>query len=150
MQAQQPAVGILKSQDFGDSKSYKVSCECGSNDCIHDIYIEADEYAITVHISTRQTTSYWESIVDEHRAIKNRFLEKQWYTIARWINGIYNRTRITWHVWAKGYATYESTTLLNQQQALNYAETLRQAIEDVDKIRSDRVKKFQHAPDSQS
>jgi hypothetical protein len=78
------------------------------------------------------------------------FLEKQWYAIARWINGIYNRARITWHVWVKGYATYESTTLLNQQQALNYAETLRQAIEDVDKIRSDRVKKFQHAPDSQS
>jgi hypothetical protein len=148
MEAQQPATGILKSQDFGDCKSYKVSCECGNNDCIQNVYVEADEYAITVQISTRQTTSYWQSIVDEHRDIKNRFLEKQWYAIARWINGIYNRARITCHVWFKGYVTYESTTLLNQQQALNYAETLRQAVEDVAKIRSERVKKFQHTQDN--
>jgi hypothetical protein len=140
MQAQQPAEGILKSTDFHDYKSYKVSCACGSDDCIQNIAIEADDYHITVHISTRQTTSYWARIVDEHRAIKNRFLEKAWYTAAGLINNIYNRVRITWHVWVKGYVTYESTTLLNQQQALNYAETLQKAVKDVAQLQAERAK----------
>jgi hypothetical protein len=47
------------------------------------------------------------------------------------LNGFVTRLKLTWTVWTKGYIKTESTIAMTEQQALNYAETLKSAIQDV-------------------
>jgi len=47
------------------------------------------------------------------------------------INGFWTRLKVTWQLWTTGAVTAESTIALSEQQALNYAETLKSAIKDV-------------------
>ena len=54
MQAQEPAVGILKRNDWGDTKMYHIPCSCCGADCAHDVWVEADNHAVTVTTHTRQ------------------------------------------------------------------------------------------------
>jgi ABC-type uncharacterized transport system ATPase subunit len=50
MKAQTPAEGILKTNDWGDSRAYHVVCECGSADCSHNLWVEADDSGVAVII----------------------------------------------------------------------------------------------------
>lgn len=108
MKAETPAQGILKINDWGQSKMYKVQCDCGSNDCAHIIDVEADEHDITVTIYTTSKTPYWR--------------------MSRW-NQI-------WQLLTKGYLEYESTTIMKKQVALNYASVLQSAVKDVEEFRN--------------
>ena len=104
MKAQKPAEGILLNKDFGDAKSYTVVCECGCGDHEHKIWVEAeDDWQVTVNTYTAQKTNWWSK--------------------TRW--------RHIWQLLTKGYVEYEACIIMNEQQALNYAETLKQAIQDV-------------------
>jgi len=103
MKAQTPAEGVLKLNDWGESKWYLVTCDCLDPDCVHTVEVEADDYCVTVHVHTRATTTFWN---------KNR-----WSQI--------------WQILVKGYAEMETTVILKEQQAINYAETLTSAVNDV-------------------
>jgi len=103
MKAQTPADGILKKNDWGNSKSYKVSCECGCDDHTHDVWVEADETGVTVTTYTEQKTNWWSM----------------------------NRWQSIWKLLITGYIKYEASIIMSEQQALNYAETLKSAIKDV-------------------
>jgi len=103
MKAQKPAEGILKRKDWGDSKTYTIVCDCGSDDHAHNVWIEADETGITVNTYTTQKTNFWS--------------KTRWHHI--------------WTLLTKGYIEYEASIIMSQQQALNYAETLKSAINDV-------------------
>lgn len=107
MKAEKPAQGILKKNDWGDAKSYKISCDCGSDDHMHNVWVEADESDITVTTYTMQKTNFW--------------------SMARWHH--------IWTLLTKGYVEYEASIIMSQQQALNYAETLKSAIADVETFR---------------
>ena len=50
MKAQQPAEGILKRNDFGDSKWYQVVCGCGQDNHEHNVEVEADDLGVNVNI----------------------------------------------------------------------------------------------------
>jgi hypothetical protein len=105
--AQSPAEGILKRNDFGDSKLYAVACSCGDNAHAHNVWVEADETGVSVTIYTQIKTKFWEM----------------------------TRFKIIWQLLTKGYVEYEGSLIMTQQQALNYAETLKSAINDVETFR---------------
>lgn len=131
MKAEKPAEGILGRGDFGDSKFYQVVCGCGQPD--HDINfeVEAAETGINVNTYVTAKTDYWSE------AVKKRYdIDSEWQQEFDWfwkdlVNGFVTRLKLTWTVWTKGYVQCETTIAMSEQQALNYAETLKQAIKDV-------------------
>lgn len=110
---QTPAEGILIRKDYGDAKTYTVPCECCGSDCEHNVWVEADEINVTVTTYTQQKTKWWEQ----------------------------NRFKTIWTLLTKGYVEYEASILMSKQQALNYAETLKLAVKDVEQFREDRKRK---------
>ena len=103
MKAQTPAEGILQTRDWGNSKSYTVTCECCGGDCAHNVWVEADETGVTVNTYTEQKTNFWSM----------------------------NRWQHIWKLLTTGCIEYEASIIMSEQQALNYAETLKSAIKDV-------------------
>lgn len=103
MLAQQPARGILQSGDWGSAKSYHIVCGCGQSNHCHDLWIEAEDTGINVSIHTR--------------------VESKWWSL--------NRFKQIWTLLTKGYLEQETVLTMDQQTALNYAETLKVAINDV-------------------
>lgn len=98
-----PAEGILKRRDWGDAQTYQVVCECQDADHDHNVWVEADNHCVTVTTYTTQKSRFWE--------------------MSRW--------RTVWLLLTKGYVEYQSSIIMTQQQALNYAETLKTAISDL-------------------
>ena len=113
MNNQIPAEGILKHNDWGDSKVYRVTCECGNSECDHNVWVEADDTGVEVTIYTTSRTNFWS--------------QTRWYHI--------------WTLLTKGYIDTQSTICLKRQGALNYAETLKSAIIDVEDFRTERKEK---------
>jgi hypothetical protein len=105
-----PAEGIMKTNDWGDSKVYRVACNCGAFDHDHHVWVEADDYDISVSIYTTTKTNFWS--------------KSRWYHI--------------WTLLTKGYIDTESTVCMSRQQALNYSETLKNAIDDVEQFRKNK------------
>jgi len=103
MTPETPAEGILKRRDWGDAQTYQVVCECQDADHDHNVWVEADNHYVTVTTYTQQKSKWWE--------------------ISRW--------RTIWTLLTQGYVEYESSIIMTQQQALNYAETLKTAISDL-------------------
>jgi hypothetical protein len=108
MEAQKPAEGILKTDEWGNSKWYYIRCDCGSGDCSHEINVEADDIHVQVHIYSNHHTKWWE--------------RKRWSQI--------------WQILTQGYAEMQTTIVLSEQTALNYSEVLKAAIKDVKDFRS--------------
>ena len=117
MNSQIPAEGIMKTNDWGDSKVYRVTCNCGASDHDHHVWVEADDHEVSVTIYTNSKTNFWS--------------KTRWYHI--------------WTLLTKGYVDSESTVIMGRQQALNYAETLKSAIEDVNTFRNARQNKEERA-----
>lgn len=113
MKAQKPAQGILKTNNWGDSMWYHVHCECGNEDCAHDVEVEADDTGVQVHVYHTQHTKWWE---------KNR-----WQQI--------------WQIMTKGYTEMQTTLVMDEQTAVNYAGALTTAVGDVKKFKSALTKK---------
>ncbi len=109
MEAQKPAEGILKTSEWGDSKWYHIRCTCGSDDCSHELNVEADDIEVSVHIYSNHHTKWWE--------------KKRWKQI--------------WQILTKGYAEMQTTIVLSEQTAINYAETLKSAVNDVKKFKAE-------------
>lgn len=112
MKSQIPAEGIMKTGDWGDSKVYRIACECHDNSCNHNMWVEADDHNIVVTIYTTGKTNWWS--------------KTRWYHI--------------WTLLTKGYIDTESAVHLTKQQALNYASVLQLAISDVEEFRKNNVK----------
>ena len=98
-----PAKGILLVNEWGPSKMYKVVCECGNDDCTHTVDIEAEDTGVTVTIYTTTRTDFW--------------------SMTRWQH--------IWTLLTKGHVDFETNIHLSEQSALNYSETLKQAVQDV-------------------
>jgi len=113
LKTQTPAEGILLHKDYGDAKMYTVTCECCSTDCAHSVWVEADDTGITVTTYTTQKTKWWEL----------------------------NRFKIIWRLLTRGYAEYEASIIMTEQQALNYADVLNKATVDVAAFRKQRQTK---------
>lgn len=141
MNAQQPAEGILKTNDYGNSKWYHVVCGCGQPDHSLTVEVEAEETGISVNTYATVKTDYWNETVKKRYDIDNPYLQELDWAVKDIINGFVTRLKLTWAVWAKGYLRCETTTLMSKQQALNYAETLKSAIKDVEHFEQGRKSK---------
>jgi hypothetical protein len=110
MTPQTPAQGILVHRDYGDAKHYSIMCECTSTDHMQNVWIEAEDAGVTVTIYTQQKSLWW---------------------------GL-NRWQIIWKLLTKGYIETEVSTIMNEQQALNYSQALRSAVNDVAEFRKQK------------
>jgi len=113
IKAQTPAEGILLHKDYGDTKFYTVTCDCMCNEHTHSVMVEAEDTGITVTTCTQQKTNWW--------------TKTRWHAI--------------WTLLTRGYIEYEASIIMSPQQALNYTETLKRAIIDVETFRNQRKKK---------
>lgn len=131
MKAEKPAEGILKTHDWGNSKWYHVVCGCGQPDHQLTVEVEAEETGVNVNTYVTVKTDYWTESAKKRYDIDSPWLQEfDWFWKSLW-NGFVSRLKLTWAVWFKGYVHCESTILMTEQQALNYAETLKSAIQDV-------------------
>ena len=103
LEPQTPAQGILKRHSWGDAMTYQVVCECQDANHDHNVWVEADDNSVTVTTYTTQ--------------------ESQWWELNRW--------QTIWTLLTRGYVKYEANIIMTEQQAVNYAETLKKAIQDV-------------------
>jgi hypothetical protein len=131
MKLETPAEGIMKTHDFGDSKFYKVVCSCGQPDHEIDFEVEAAETGINVNTYVTVKTDYWTESLKKRFDIDNPYLQELDWAIKDIWNGLIIRLKLTWTIWTKGYVKVESTIAMTEQQAYNYAETLKLAIADV-------------------
>lgn len=140
MEYQPPARGITLNRDFGDAKFYTVDCDCGNPDDDIKLEVEAKDTGITVHVWTTVKSDWYSNTWTKRYDIENKFLQDLHWNIVDLFNGIWNRVKLTWRVWTRGYLEYESWTVMSQQQALNFAETLKLAIDDVKTFRETNKK----------
>ena len=117
LELQVPAEGIMKTNDWGDSRVYRIACNCGDETHNHNVWVEADDHDIIVTVYTTVKSNFWS--------------KTRWHAI--------------WTLLTKGYVDTESTVCMTKQQALNYAETLKSAIEDVNMFRNTRQNKEERA-----
>jgi len=113
MKSHTPAEGILIHRDYGDAKHYTISCECCGSDCEHRVWVESDETGVTVSTYTKQKSQWWK----------------------------FNCLQIIWKLLIKGYVEYEAGIIMTKQQALNYAETLKKSVKDVEEFRRNHSEK---------
>lgn len=138
MKAQAPAEGILKRGDWGDSMWYQVVCGCGQETHDHEVEVEADETGVNVNVHLTVTSNHWSEIVEKHYDIDNPWQQEfDWF----WkdiVNGLWTRLKVTWEIWTTGTVKAQTTIAMTEQQALNYAKTLENAVRDVKFFREER------------
>lgn len=139
MKAQKPAEGILKRNDFGDSKYYQVVCGCGQEYHDHNVEVEADETGVNVNIYVTVKSNYWSETVEKRYDIDNPWLQEFDWFWKDLVNGTIRKIKLTWELWSTGAVTSQTTIAMDEQQALNYSETLKQAIKDVDTFKKSRT-----------
>jgi len=131
MKPQTPAQGIMKTGEFGDSKFYKVTCSCGQPDHDVDFCVEADDTGVNVTTYVTAKSDYWSDALKQRYDIDSPWLQEfDWFWKGA-VNGLVRRLKLTWSIWTQGYVKTETTIAMSEQQALNYAETLKSAIKDV-------------------
>jgi hypothetical protein len=109
--AQTPAVGVLKTNDWGDTKTYFVQCDCGQASCSHDVWVEAEDTGVNVTIYATLTT--------------------RWNEKSRW--------KQIWQLLTKGYTDHQTSLYMDEQTTLNYSATLQTAMKDVKELRKATV-----------
>jgi hypothetical protein len=132
MKPETPATGILKTNDFGNSKWYQIVCGCGQPDHTLTVEVEADELGVNVNTYATVKTNYWTETVEKRYDSGNPWMQEFDWFWKDLVNGLVTRLKLTWDVWFNGYVKCETTTLMSKQQTLNYAEILKSAIKDVE------------------
>jgi hypothetical protein len=134
---QEPAMGIYKQNDWGNSKWYGIPCSCGCDNNVQ-LSIEADDGNVTAHFFATTKTDYWRTKVkvtyDESWLVLNAKL---------FINDWYNRFAIIWTALTKGYCQTEVYVLMNEQQTINFAHTLINATADMKAFRDETTNNHQ-------
>jgi hypothetical protein len=138
MKAEAPAEGILKRGDYGDSKWYQVVCGCGQEYHDHNFEVEASETGVDVHVHMTVKSDYWGEIVEKHYNIDSIYWQEVDWFWKDLVNNFVRKVKVTWEVWTTGAVTAQTTITMTEQQALNYAETLKNAIDDVKHFKEER------------
>lgn len=138
---QKPAEGILQRHEWGDSKTYQVTCSCGQEYHDHYIEVESDLCGVNVNINTTLKTDYWTEAVTKSYDIENTaFQEAHWFFVDL-INSTVRKVKLTWELWTTGAVSAETTIHMSEQQAINYAETLKSAVKDVKEFNKQKTEK---------
>lgn len=127
MKPQEPAEGIMKTNDFGSCVWYRVSCQCGHPDHALDVEVEASGWSVEMHTHATVKTDYWGELVEKRYDIKNPVLQRADWLFKDIVNGLWRRLKLTWKVWVVGYLQAETTLIMTEQQARNFAQTIENA-----------------------
>lgn len=133
---QPPAEGILKQNDFGNSKWYKIACSCSAHEHEVDMAVESEDTGIAVYFFTDTKTAWWKD-----HCIRNF----DWlpYDVKYWINRIINSVSLIYHGIFHGYIKFSADMYLSKQAAVNLANVLVTAIDDVEEFEADRKSKWE-------
>lgn len=126
-----PAKGVYKNNDFGDCVFYTVACDCGNADHFHDltVEVEADDGVVSVNINAWVSTGYKYRLLNNHGFFTNI------------VNGAYSRIRNIFDILWYGKIEHEANIIMDEQSAINYANILKQATENVKQFKQARLKK---------
>ena len=130
---QTPAAGIMQTYMSPDFESYRIECSCGSADDAIELVVEETHGEVIVSTHTRQKTAWWSDTFQQHKSyeINNELLFQINYYVRGFLNALTHRLKVTWAVWIHGCVEYSQSTVMTPQQALNYSDTLRCAVERV-------------------
>ena len=117
MKAQMPAQGIMLERDYGDAKNFKVECDCTSDDHSVHMWIEVQRDRDIPDIEVSFYVNTW---------------------TAKFWKGWPQRARAIWDILVHGVHRQEHHMLLNRQSALNFAETIKREIAELDKLNSNK------------
>lgn len=135
---EEPMVGIMKTRDFGDSKWYLVACDCGNQDHMIEMEVEVDEKCeqVIVHTYTTQHVDFWSESISAFKVAEKS--PDCLFGFVYWGIGLYNSLRrklgITWKLWTKGTVKYSADTILRKDAAVNYANTILDAVKSMEKV----------------
>ena len=133
---QKPAEGISKERDWPDMKSYTIPCSCG---CDNDVtmIVDVDDFSITTNFYSTTKTKYWYRRLDVD-------YNESWLVLnfKLFFNDWYNRIDVAWKALTKGYVETQSDVILSPQQAINFAETLKTAVQDYETLVEVRKAEF--------
>ena len=104
-----PAKGILLQDEYEDYKQYYVQCSCEQPQCSHSIVVEASSVGVSLTINHTLQSHWWER----------------------------SRLKQIWQILTQGYVETSSCISICEKTALLYADTLKQAIQDVKDFRND-------------
>lgn len=111
MKTQVPAQGIMLQGDYGDSKNFKIDCDCTSAD--HAVYmwieVQRDPDIQDVEVSfyvTTWTREFWQN----------------WPA----------RLRAVWDILVHGVHKQEHHMVLNKQSAINFAEAIKTTVKELE------------------
>lgn len=129
MDAQAPAKGIMEQTGGKDWKMYRVPCSCGCDNQI-DLMVEVDDYNVSANFYAMTKTTWWKRRFDTD-------VDDQWlvYAVKEFANDWLNRFSVAWTALTQGYVKTEVTVMLSDQQCINFAETLKTAVAELQKIR---------------
>lgn len=107
MQPEKPAFNIYKSGDYNDAQFYTVACACMDPDHQHTFLIERDSVTnlISVSLYIQVQTPWW-----------------------LWKSKI----KAIWSILTKGQIQYQSTLVMDKQQALNYGSALIESVQELE------------------
>lgn len=111
MKTQKPARGIMQTGDWPDAKSFHVECDCTSPDHAVRMWIEVDQDKETADVQVGFYVDTWTPFWDMK----------------------FNRFKAAWDILVKGVNRQEHHLLLNKQAALNFAETIKREVEEMDR-----------------
>lgn len=111
MEPERPATGIMKLFDYPDWKVFRIECDCGEH-----------SHAVDMSIEIRKELDFPNQIELEFSAT----------TITPFWNKGFSRFKTALKVLVFGHAEYSHTIVLKKQVALNLAETIKHAINDLE------------------
>lgn len=135
MKSEKPAEGIMKTGDWGNSKCYKIVCGCQQPDHEHDVWVESSDVGVNVDVFVTSKTDYWSETFKKRYDIENIWQQEFDWAWKDLVNGIISRVKLTWSIWTKGYIKTETTITMSEQQAFNYADAIKSAVQDVKDFR---------------
>jgi hypothetical protein len=106
---QTPAQGIMLDRDHGNAKSYTIACDCHDTDHQVHMWIELNgdkdvkDVELTFYVNT--TTPFWKPG--------------------------FSRVKAAWDILVNGYREDQHSLILNQQAALNVANTITTVIKEL-------------------
>ena len=134
-----PLKGISKLGEYSNSESYRINCECTSDDHAVDMYIEVSDangydlpegYKVTPEIQVEffvnTTTPYWKEGNGIHTYSYENSVEAIWRVTK-------NRIKAAYNILVKGSTPQSHTLALDSEGAKNVAISMIQIIDRLEK-----------------
>lgn len=116
MKSQPPALGIMKTGDWENSKAFRIACDCRHSD--HDVnaWVELtndpDDTSVDISFYVEGTTPFW--------------------------NTGFSRIRAAWNMLIHGYHQEEHCLILRAQVAKNFITALDKSVKELEKMHDPR------------